>query len=65
LAAFPKNAFTEAVMVMIDEVVDNLEPQIGHADIITVGVDQSHGEPAAPFLDDSALLTVYPPAAQV
>ena len=57
----PEGPFADDVGVAIEQVVDGMDAQVGHADIIRIGVDKGDGEPPPPVLNDGSLFPGKPP----
>jgi hypothetical protein len=58
---FPEGSFTNDIAVAVQQAIDGMDPQAGHASIIGVRVDEGSGESASPLFDNSALFSGKPP----
>ena len=49
-----KHPFTEDSQVIVQQFVDGMYPQVGHAQIIGIGIDKDYRQSPTPVLDDGA-----------
>ena len=57
-----KYAFADDMVIMVQQAIDTLETEIGHAQMIAIGIDQSETDPASPGFSDGANLGFIRPA---
>ena len=57
---FPEDALTDYVIVVIEEAVDGLEAQVGHPQVVGIGIDEGDVYLPAPVLVDSTPLSFEP-----
>jgi hypothetical protein len=51
---FPEGPFADNIGVVIQEAIDGVEAQVGHAEVVGVRVDEGNGQSPAPVLIDGA-----------
>jgi len=59
--SFPEGSFTNNLTIAIEQAIDGMNSQVGHAYMIGVGIDKGDRDSASPVFDDGALLSGEPP----
>jgi hypothetical protein len=55
LLLFPECPLADNVAVVVEQFIDGVDAQVGHAQVVRVRVNQGDGQPAPPVLDNGAL----------
>jgi hypothetical protein len=56
----PESPLADHAGIAIQQTVDSVNAQAGHADVIGIGVDKCDGEPAPPVFDNRAMFSRKP-----